>query len=170
MESNKPPGCENCEEELTIHLTQIINNKIKKIDMCQNCPNAKSIEDPNQFNLLSDLVSKPFVGSDAEETMETCATCGYTEKMLKKTGRLGCADCYDTFEVTLKPMLAGMHNGQAHMGKVPSVYHRDLLVRQLEDLRETLNEKIEAEEYEEAINIRDQIKEIEERIGSQSPE
>lgn len=158
MDPSRPPGCEGCKEECTIHLTQIINNKIKKIDMCENCPNAKSIQDPNQFNLLSDLISKPpDIDEDGLPIILTCDSCGYTEEKLKRTGRLGCAQCYDTFSESIEVMIANMHKGSSHMGKIPALHQKDSIRRQLVELEKDLQAYIKDENYEEAAKVRDTI-------------
>lgn len=166
MEPSRPPGCENCTEECTIHLTQIINNKIKKIDMCESCPNAKSIQDPNQFDLLSDLISKPSDDDDYGEApvAAACENCGYTEEKLRQTGRLGCAQCYDTFSDTIDSMLSNMHKGSTHLGKVPTTHQKNSLRRRLTDLEKKLKSFIENERYEEAAEIRDQIQALKEEV------
>lgn len=129
--------------------------------MCENCPNAKSIQDPNQFNLLSDLISKPS-DSDQERipVTLTCDGCGYTEERLKRTGRLGCAKCYDTFSESIDAMIANMHKGSTHVGKVPSLHKKDSLRKQLMELEEDLKNYIKDEKYEEAAKVRDSIAEL----------
>jgi len=33
----------------TVHLTQIVNNKIHKVDLCEECAQAKGVTDPERF-------------------------------------------------------------------------------------------------------------------------
>lgn len=129
--------------------------------MCEHCPNAKSIQDPNQFNLLSDLISKPAdTGDDGNSLSITCANCGYTEEKLKSTGRLGCAKCYDTFCESIDAMIANMHKGSSHVGKVPTLHQKDSIRRQLLELDKDLKSYIKQENYEEAAKVRDTIAEL----------
>lgn len=174
MEPSRPPGCENCKEECTIHLSQIIKNQIKKVDMCENCPNAKSIQDPNQFNLLSELIGKPPAGSgpaaqalQGESRGLSCDTCGYAEEMLRKTGRMGCPDCYTAFQRAITPMLSNMHKGVIHTGKMPDNFHLENLRRTIRDLQSKIDEFIRDENYEAAAQTRDRISELQKQLEEQ---
>jgi protein arginine kinase activator len=84
----------------------------------------------------------------------SCPTCGYTVIDLQRTGRLGCACCYQSFAPLIAPQLPLMHRGTRHHGKVPhghrSAYHRALL-------REALARAIATEDYEQAAVLRDQL-------------
>ena len=49
--------CSICNKEATVHLTQIVNNKIHKVDLCESCAQKKGVTDPEGFS-LADLLSK----------------------------------------------------------------------------------------------------------------
>ncbi len=53
------------------------------------------------------------------EPGEPCPECGMRPDDFKRTGRLGCAKCYETFARQLAPMIRDMHPGAAHSGKIP---------------------------------------------------
>ena len=48
-----------------------------------------------------------------------CPRCGFTQADFKKSGRLGCPECYKTFAEGLAGLLKTMHKGTRHMGKAP---------------------------------------------------
>ena len=50
-----------------------------------------------------------------------CPRCGFTQADFKKSGRLGCPECYKTFAEGLEGLLKTMHKGTRHVGKVPEV-------------------------------------------------
>ena len=54
----KPEQCSHCKKPATIHLTQIIDNKIHKVDLCEDCPYKQGVTDPEGFS-LADFVLKP---------------------------------------------------------------------------------------------------------------
>ena len=70
------------------------------------------------------------------------------------------------------PMLKSMHRGVKHFGKSPlsagtevrSGHERILLNRELEQIRNELEDKIRKEEYEDAAVLRDRIRELDRKI------
>ena len=88
-----------------------------------------------------------------------CPRCGFTQADFKKAGRLGCPDCYTTFSEALESLLKTMHKGTRHVGKVPENLRqsRDLSDR-LKLLQKRLAKAIEAEDFEQAAVLRDEIK------------
>ena len=127
--------------------------------MCEDCPNAKSIQDPNQFSLLSDLIANPAEDEDYDEphNVLTCKACGYTEEKLKRSGRLGCQHCYDTFSQSIDSMIVNMHKGSIHIGKVPASHQQNSYRQKLLQLEADLQTFIQEEAYEKAAQTRDQI-------------
>ena len=50
-----PLKCDLCSKPATVHLTQIVNNKVHKVDLCETCAQAKGVTDPSGFS-LADLL------------------------------------------------------------------------------------------------------------------
>ncbi|MEM9158554.1 MAG: UvrB/UvrC motif-containing protein [Verrucomicrobiota bacterium] len=168
----KPLKCDLCDESATVHLTQIINNQIHKIDLCEACAESKGITDPNGYS-IADLLINPETEDEAtvEETAANCPTCGYSQREFKKTGRLGCPSCYDAFSGIVKPALTGMHKGEAHKGKVPNrAAERQNFSERLQTLESDLQQAIESERYEDAARCRDEILELKKSIAEEAKE
>jgi len=95
-----------------------------------------------------------------------CPVCGFTQADFKKTGRLGCSNCYTVFADGIAPMLKNMHKGTAHTGKTPAAFQK---IREhgekIKTLQENLTKAIEAEEFELAANLRDQIRQMEAELA-----
>jgi protein arginine kinase activator len=111
--------CDVCEAEATVFLTQIINGQMTTVNLCEACSKAKGVTEETGFGL-----AEAFVGA-APRAVEsspdlTCPSCGFTAAQLKKIGRMGCPECYETFREGLEGLLRGMHKGTRHMGKRPS--------------------------------------------------
>ncbi|WP_309397649.1 UvrB/UvrC motif-containing protein [Cerasicoccus maritimus] len=156
----KPPDCSHCQKPATIHLTQIVNNEIKKLDFCEDCPHQKGVTDPAGFS-LADLLSsgdeESFSGN--QSAVSECPSCGFSPKNFKKLGRLGCPDCYTSLEDFIEPMLAKMHRGTHHNGKFPhGLVSRILFQRKVRETEEALQSAVESENYEEAAKLRDELK------------
>tara|TARA_B110000037_G_C16912910_1_gene421044 strand:+ start:151 stop:660 length:510 start_codon:yes stop_codon:yes gene_type:complete len=165
----KPLKCDLCDSQATVHLTQIINNQIHKVDLCEKCAEAKGITDPNGYS-LADLLVKPQDAAEAApaESGLVCEVCGYTQREFKKTGRLGCPSCYTAFSGLVSPALTTMHKGDAHQGKVPqkAVARQEYSTR-LHDLEMSLKQAIETEDYENAATFRDEIIELKKALELQ---
>jgi protein arginine kinase activator len=152
--------CSHCNNPATVHLTQIVNNKIIKVDLCESCAQAKGVTDPEGFS-LADLLSKAPLSPESGQPQITCPDCGLTTADFRRTGRLGCAACYQSFVPLLRPALEDMHAGTIHKGKVPEVaLSRQTSVAELQGLENALQSAIDEEAYEDAAKYRDQIRAI----------
>jgi protein arginine kinase activator len=159
--------CTICKEKpATVHLTQIVGEKMQKLDLCEDCAKTKGINDPTSFGLADlDLV----LGLGASQQLEQaaggvelkCPRCGFTQADFKKSGRLGCPECYVTFAEGLRGLLKTMHKGTRHTGKAPEALRA---TRENADKLKTLQTKlaraIKDENYEQAAQVRDEIKQL----------
>src|SRR5436190_20252024 len=160
------------EKEAKVHLTQIVGDKMQKVDLCEQCAAQKGVNDPAGFS-LADLL----LGLGASQEMEQasgggdlkCPSCGFTQADFKKAGRLGCSECYVTFSEGLEGLLKTMHKGIKHVGKVPQSLQqsRDLTDR-LKALQKKLDKAVADEDFEQAANARDEIKATREKLASLS--
>ena len=159
--------CTICKEKpATVHLTQIVGDKMQKLDLCEDCAKTKGINDPTSFGLADlDLV----LGLGASQQLEQsaggvelkCPRCGFTQADFKKSGRLGCPECYVTFAEGLRGLLKTMHKGTRHTGKAPEALRatRENADR-LKTLQAKLTKAIKDENYEQAALVRDEIKQL----------
>ena len=160
--------CCVCKEKpATVHLTQIVGEKMQKLDMCEECAKAKGVNDPTSF-AMADLM----LGLGASQELDLsaigaelkCARCGFSQADFKKSGRLGCPECYRTFAEGLAGLLKTMHKGTRHTGKAPEALRA---TRENAGLLKTLQTKlaraIKDENYEQAAQLRDEIKQLADR-------
>lgn len=160
--------CDICSKNpATVHLTEIIDNQMTELHLCEECAREKSQQMEQQFG-LSDLLAglaefgKPV--KEAEAVSVKCPKCGLTYSDFKKIGRLGCGDCYITFKKYLGPLLKRIHGSSQHVGKSPLKVTKVLKKKiDLQELRNRLQKLIEQEAFEEAAKLRDQIKELEKK-------
>jgi protein arginine kinase activator len=158
-----PLKCDLCSKPATVHLTQILDNKVHKVDLCEECAQAKGVTDPSGFS-LADL------SPEASSGGVRCEQCGFTPNDFKKHGRFGCPACYGAFKGILDPMLEGMHKGTVHSGKVPQrALERKSLYDRLTRLEVDLTEAIKAERYEDAARCRDEINQVRQAVGHKAP-
>lgn len=158
--------CDVCKvREATIYLTQIVESKMQKVNLCEKCAEEKGVTDPTGFALadvLEGLGEETVTEKPLPPGELVCEACGFSQSDFKKTGRFGCAKCYEVFCDGLEGLLEAMHKDTEHHGKVPKRYEAMKSYRdRLDDLRSNLSASVEAEDYEEAARLRDAIAELE---------
>ncbi len=160
--------CYICKQkEATVHLAQIAEGQMQKIDLCEDCAKEKGVQDVTSVSLASLLMG---MAGAVEETKQEpqgaqCPVCGFTQADFKKTGRLGCSVCWETFDAALHPLLKAMHKGERHGGKIPSKAADAMALNQkVKELADELERAVRSEKYEDAAQIRDQIRELESKL------
>src|SRR5690606_27198213 len=134
--------CKVCGQHATVHLTQIIGNKIQKVDLCEACAQEKGVTDPEGFS-LTELLSPAAHPEASREASMVCEQCGFSPKDFKKMGRFGCPACYDSFSPIVEPMLRNMHRDVTHRGKVPDrALARLSLRKRLDQLEDDLQDAV----------------------------
>ena len=159
--------CSICKEKpATVHLTQILGDKMQKLDLCEDCAKTKGINDPTSFSIADADV---LFGLGASQEIEQagggvvlkCPRCGFTQTDFKKSGRLGCPECYKTFAEGLGGLLKTMHKGTRHIGKAPEALRESREISgRLKTLQSKLAKAIETEDFEQAAVLRDEIKQM----------
>lgn len=163
--------CQNCKvKEATVNITRFIGGKKEELHLCKDC--AEKLLGGGDFlsfdfslpDLLGTLL-KPSslpLWEEASHPILKCSKCGLSYEGFQEIGKLGCSECYETFKSKLTPLLRRIHGNTKHGGKIPMRANEKLArLRELEKLKEELNEAIKREEYERAAEIRDKIREIE---------
>ncbi|MFT5466784.1 MAG: protein arginine kinase activator [Verrucomicrobiales bacterium] len=191
--------CDACKEDnASIFLTEVVEGKVKKVNLCQTCAEEKGVNNPKGFNLAELLKG---IGEQTIQPKSSrgliCPKCGFSQGDFKKTGRMGCSECYDIFTAGLEGLLKAMHKGLSHMGKAPHGFEAGLIPEipaaagaddepleelepepepvpteenRIEALQEKLASSIEEENYEEAARIRDELRQIEAEVASSESE
>ena len=159
--------CDICgKREATVHLTEIINDQITKLHLCEECAKKKGAEMEEHFGLADLLAGLADVGTPvatAKEKRLKCPSCGLSYSDFKRLGKLGCGVCYETFKSYLVPLLKRIHGSDIHVGRVPGKKGKAVRPRKVdvEELKRRLKRAVELEEFEEAAKLRDEIKKYE---------
>ncbi|MEM7417769.1 MAG: UvrB/UvrC motif-containing protein [Gemmatimonadota bacterium] len=163
-------GDQNCQKcgstDAVVHLTQIVNDEMTTQHLCESCAKEMGFDTgPSKFDMPAmDVLAQMAAESPVERaTAEACSFCGLTYHDFKKTGRLGCPHCYETFAASLPALLKKIHGDYRHVGKVylppdPTVSDME---RQLDGLRRKLERAVQSEDFERAAELRDQIRSLE---------
>ncbi len=145
-------------------LTQIVNGQVSELALCEACARAKGLFDPQSLtfaekffpeefkNRVDKLVRELTQGEHTQsvgkhlENLGSCPVCGFGIEDYRRTGHLGCPDCYSVFAQELDPTAEAELEEQEESTPV-------LLAR----LQQELQQAVAREDYERAARLRDQI-------------
>jgi protein arginine kinase activator len=160
--------CDNCNKIATVHLTEIKGGKKIEKHLCEQCAQQNEGLPVKSHMPINELLTN-FVMQHSglqKETGGGCDQCQITWAEFRQSGLLGCSNDYQVFEKDLTPLLQRAHEGMTHhVGKVPTrrggsgvpIKRQADLTR----LRKDLSKAVEAEDYERAAKLRDQIRQAE---------
>ncbi|WP_053361293.1 UvrB/UvrC motif-containing protein [Bacillus sp. FJAT-27251] len=173
--------CQECNQRpATLHFTNFSNGEKTEMHLCERCAQEKGemfmMNQGPGFsinNLLAGLLNmEPAFKTKAKEPFPQekviqCDNCSLTFPQFVKIGRFGCAHCYDAFREQLSPVIRRLHSGNStHNGKVPQRIGGSIqLQRNIASLKNTLSEHIAREEFEKAVELRDQIRALEKELA-----
>ncbi len=134
-------------------ISMISNGKSTTRRICAQCmarlrrPSAYTI----QMTLLGTLPQQ-------EDAQRQCPACGRSERQLRLTGRVGCPVCYQTFAPLLETVIGQLGSGrrQSMDGAAAEVSRQE--ENRLDALREEMFRAVNAENYERAAELRDEIR------------
>ena len=143
------------------HITDIKENKLLiSYDVCEVC-GLDLIEDDHKENIdlthvkTTEQLIDFLVKSRSKKQSKKCS-CGLTDSEFCKVQKLGCPNCYVTFEEKLKKILSSCQYSQKHFGKYPKKKNKEYL----KILKLQYAKALELEEYEKLLNLKKQIDEI----------
>lgn len=165
--------CQACgQRTATTHIKSMVNGQLSETHLCTECAKKQGynhmLSDWGGFgSLLGGLL-----GETPSQEIKRCPNCGASFKEISKSGQIGCAQCYKTFHNQLLPVIQRIHGAAFHKGKAPgnsalrinNPNHQLATVKEspLDEKKRLLKKAIEAQNFEEAAILRDQIKEMEE--------
>lgn len=172
--------CDICgKKKATVHLTEIVDQQMSEMHLCEECARQKSVQMEQQFGLadllagLADMGTKSTTPNKeavaaAKTAALTCAKCGLSYDDFRKFGRLGCGHCYISFKEQLDALLKKIHGSNHHLGKMIVKSKKPVTLSKnkkddLSTLRQDLQEAIHSEDFEKAALIRDKIRELEKK-------
>jgi protein arginine kinase activator len=163
-------SCDQCHErEAVIHLTQIVNEQVTTLHLCERCAAEKGVESPSSVaktplgSFLAAMgKSLPEVAPVASAG-DSCPRCGASLQDFRESGRLGCPECYLSFEVPLRDLLRRLHGSTHHVGERYAERDGGEADGRLKtaELREQLRLAVETENFELAAELRDRLRVLE---------
>jgi protein arginine kinase activator len=158
--------CDLCGKgEATMNVSQLDKDgKVTGISICAECARQRGFAEveklkANNAEIITELKSR----IDEGDSKLVCSNCGLSYAEFKRQGRLGCADCYVSFHDELVPLIRRIHDAVQHVGRTASGGRKQAQMKMsIQKLREALSGAIQAEDYEKAAALRDQLKRTEE--------
>lgn len=157
--------CQKCKKNhATTHIHSVINGVVSEIELCSACAAESGYTTTVKSPLVDMLASVfgDFSSVPVSLSAVRCDCCGSVFADIAKTGKVGCANCYEIFGNELLPYIKRVHGTTKHIGKKPN--NAALVVSkkdEIAELRLKLKELIEKENFEEAAVVRDEIKKAE---------
>lgn len=169
--------CEKCgQNEANIVFTKVVDGEKTVQNLCQSCMQGEEKTFTSHFaGLIPSFVNLGNLFHDVQVSCPQeikCEKCGMTWSGFQKSGEFGCADCYNTFRAQLMPVLKRVHGNAKHAGKIPRSASEAAKQRgRIAALRGQLNEAVNAEKFEEAAKLRDELRAMEgdEQNAGQQP-
>jgi protein arginine kinase activator len=152
--------CDKCDREAEVHEIDPIQGTA--IHLCREHAQAAGFDVPSatpMANILGGLGSMQVQITTERRGHASCPDCGLEFARFRKTGLLGCPQCYDAFAGQLESIIPRSQNGaDAHLGHVA---HRNADVMDRQARRRTILAELEravaTEQYERAAHLRDQL-------------
>ena len=173
--------CDICgKKKATVHLTEIVDEQMSEMHLCEECARQKSSQMEQQFGLadllagLSDT-AKTVASKEGDKNVLKCSRCALPYEDFRKFGRLGCGECYTSFKEHLTGLLRKIHGSNKYLGKTPAQFSGHsveatvestavlLVPENLADLKKQLHDAIAAEDFEKAAQLRDKIRNFEKK-------
>lgn len=151
--------CDLCDKDAVVHLTQVVNGEMKEVHFCEEHAKEQGIDIHSPISITDILMG---LGQNQQgiehELSPSCPGCGMAREEFRKSGRLGCTECYKTFMAELAVAIKAMHHSTQHVGKIPAREGVQTRIKsQIARLQKDLDAAIVREDYEKAAQIRDQI-------------
>ena len=164
--------CQQCgEREAVVLLKKVEGGEVRVLHLCERCAAERGVPEGDESAKTPLGAFLAAMGSDAPgesalssaAALAECPGCGATLQDFRRTGRLGCATCWTTFEGPLRGLVRRVHGATRHVGEFyarPGAEPADqaAVVRRL---REQLAVAVSDENFEQAAELRDRLRGLE---------
>lgn len=157
--------CQSCEKrQATTHIKTILNGELKEYNLCPECAQKMGYGSFfGNFGFDLDKLFGSFMESiDSPKTAKRCQCCGSSFEDIAKSGKVGCANCYEVFYEELLPSIQRIHGRTCHTGKLAHSAGTEVKIRnEITKCKYDLEQAVKAQEFEKAAELRDRIAELE---------
>jgi len=159
--SERPLECAQCKKQIHVLYQEIVGSSVTRTEMCADCP------------VLDERLHGTSPSPDANQGIELfCNRCHTSFHDVKMGGPLGCTECYLIFgdmliselsqakriPIRLQKECLLKKSLPLHVGIQPTEIPFSHVSSQMHSLQEALQQALKKENYEQAAQLRDQIK------------
>ncbi len=178
--------CQSCHSnQSTIFITRTVDGRTVELSLCPECAekqgHLQDFQEPFSFHQfvwgMMNGEKKPSTADETTHDEPTCAECGLSLSEFSKRGKFGCENCYSAFASHLPVILKNFQGGNfLHSGRKPNQFQPKqeeidpirALTQELAEMKIQLQNHILAERFEQAAEVRDKIRVIENQIWEAS--
>jgi protein arginine kinase activator len=165
--------CEKCHNRLaSIRYREVVDGKVMEKMICPGCYDAMQEGGSVGFEISG--TAPPPKGrlqgrrrNYVRAAHQSCSACGTEWKQVLDERETGCPVCFESFEGLIAPLISDGESRARHRGKAP---HRDdareQLRSELHTKRALLRSALSTENYEEAAQLRDDIRTLETSLSA----
>ena len=176
--------CDECGKNPAVFSVTIASGGgVSNRHLCAECMKKmeSNLTQGNIHSFLSSIMSM-LSPSQKESDQLTCTHCGLSYRDFERTGKLGCAGCYKSFQKELQPMLQRIHGSSQHVGRTPAHSHNapadvqtpaeelvpsplEVKQQRMEELKQKMEEAVAVENFEAAAQYRDEMRALLQEAG-----
>ena len=165
--------CQSCGQyPATTLVKEISDGQLTQLHLCDACAQKLGIGSMVGLRMGFDsFLGDLFDAQSPISAEKRCKGCGSSFREISQTGKVGCAQCYQTFRKELTPLIRQLHGTVQYKGKrptgsalqvVPPIQPMVMVEpATVEEKRRELQQAVQAQEFERAAELRDEIKEME---------
>jgi len=153
--------CQLCHQnDANLQVKQVIDGEVREIAVCGECAAKSGLNPQASVPMLTDFLFGIGMQPQPQPVDEgkTCPECHLRFSDFRKGSLLGCTACYRYFADEIEPLLGSMHEGRRHVGKAPE---GERWAAERAALKEQLACAVAAQDFEQAAELRDRLREVE---------
>jgi len=156
--------CNKCPKAATLHITEVLSeDQFDEVHLCEECAHKYLYEPQAHKQTTKPSTGQVVENDDSNLPNRECPHCGIKFVEFRNSGRLGCPQDYDEFREELTSLLENIHGETRHCGKMPRRLDQSKqTLSELVQLRKQLLQAVNCENYEDAAQLRDRIRRLEE--------
>lgn len=139
------------------------SGKPADLEVCTECAREQGLVQTGKVKMsVAEEFDQARRGVGEEDEQLVCAGCGMTFAEFKRLGRLGCSECYASFQEQLEPLIRRVQGAARHVGRAAGSGRTEARAKMTaRRLRTQLDEAIRDEDYERAADLRDRLNKAE---------
>ncbi len=161
-------NCDRCGKASVYHSTLIVNGVSQTTNLCRDCAIKEGVFSTEPASIFEDMFA-PFGDMLAFEEVAdvVCPVCKTSLREFKTTHRLGCPNCYETFNEEIGKLLKKIAPYENHKQQKLNNYIKENSAKtssnaeKIVSLREEMAKAVSEERYEDAAKLKKKIQKLE---------